>query len=104
MEDKQIIELYLAREEAAIAATKEKYGGYCAAIAGNILDDPEEVWIPWMTFPNIRRPIDLHAPAESRGFFVQLYKNIFLFLCVLHRKTFVHQPISPILQCDENNR
>ena len=43
MEDQQIIELYFARDEEAIAATKDKYGPYCAAVAGNILDTPEDV-------------------------------------------------------------
>ena len=43
MEDQQIIELYFARDEEAIAATKDKYGPYCAAIARNILDTPEDI-------------------------------------------------------------
>ena len=36
MEDAKIIQLYWDREEAAIPATSEKYGAYCAAIARNI--------------------------------------------------------------------
>lgn len=43
MEDTKIIELYFARNEAAIAATREKYSGYCASIAGNILDAAEDI-------------------------------------------------------------
>lgn len=43
MEDRQIIELYFARDEGAIAATEEKYGAYCACIAGNVLDSREDV-------------------------------------------------------------
>ena len=45
MEDSQIIELYFQRDEAALAATKAKYGAYCHAIARNILSvdaDAEE--------------------------------------------------------------
>ncbi len=45
MEDKQIIELYLARREEAIAETQTKYGHYCQAIAERILlsfQDAEE--------------------------------------------------------------
>ncbi len=37
MEDREIINLYWERREDAIAATAEKYGGYCRAIACNIL-------------------------------------------------------------------
>lgn len=43
MEDREIIELYFARDEGAIAETKEKYGSYCASIAGNVLDSREDV-------------------------------------------------------------
>lgn len=42
MEDSEIIGLYWRRAEQAISATEEKYGGYCAAIAGRILGDPED--------------------------------------------------------------
>ena len=33
MEDRQIIDLYHHRDQAAIAATDEKYGPYCHRIA-----------------------------------------------------------------------
>ena len=36
MRDHEIIELYWARNESAIAATAEKYGSYCHTIAYNI--------------------------------------------------------------------
>ena len=39
MEDAAIVQLYWDRDERAISATSEKYGGYCAAIAANILGD-----------------------------------------------------------------
>lgn len=39
MQDEQIIELYFARSEQAIAETSGKYGGYCNSIALNILHD-----------------------------------------------------------------
>ncbi len=42
MQDRQIIELYLARDENAIAATDEKYGNYCTTIANNILGNRED--------------------------------------------------------------
>ncbi|MBR0326803.1 MAG: RNA polymerase sigma factor [Clostridia bacterium] len=39
MEDKQIIELYFARNESAIAETDKKYGAYCRTVAYRILED-----------------------------------------------------------------
>ncbi len=46
MEDETIIGLYLSRDESAIAATAEKYGGYCYSIAFHVLGketDSEEI-------------------------------------------------------------
>lgn len=42
MTDPQIIELYWARSEEAITATATAYGGYCSAIAWNILHSRED--------------------------------------------------------------
>ena len=42
MTDTQIIDLYWARSEEAILATADTYGGYCAAIAWNILHSRED--------------------------------------------------------------
>lgn len=42
MEDRKIVELYLARSEEAIQATDEKYGRYCHKIAFNILGNSED--------------------------------------------------------------
>lgn len=39
MKDEEIIELYFARSESAIAETERKYGRYCRTIAGHILPD-----------------------------------------------------------------
>ena len=43
MEDNIIIGLYFDRDEKAIAATSEKYGNYCHAVARNILYNREDV-------------------------------------------------------------
>jgi len=43
MEDSGIIALYRERDERAIAETAKKYGGYCTAIAANILHDHLDV-------------------------------------------------------------
>ena len=42
MEDGQIVALYWARDERALAETAEKYGGYCYAIAYSALADGED--------------------------------------------------------------
>ena len=42
MEDKQIVDLYLTRSEAAIAETEKKYGRYCHYIAYQILCNNED--------------------------------------------------------------
>lgn len=42
MEDREIVELYWKRDEAAIRETAQKYGGYCYAIAYNILRNAED--------------------------------------------------------------
>ncbi len=39
MDDRQIVDLYWARSEAAIAETDKKYGRYCHYIAYQILCD-----------------------------------------------------------------
>ena len=42
MEDNQIVDLYWARSEVAIAETDKKYGRYCHYIAYQILSDDED--------------------------------------------------------------
>lgn len=59
MQDEQIIGLYFARDERAIAETEAKYGNYCIGIAQNILQnlqDAEEccndTWLgAWNSIP-----------------------------------------------------
>ena len=62
MEDQEIVSLYFARSQRAIAATDEKYGPYCGAIAARIVasrEDAEEcvqdTWLrAWTTIPPAR--------------------------------------------------
>lgn len=42
MEDKQIVDLFWQRSEAAIVAAASKYGKYCSKIAYNILQNYED--------------------------------------------------------------
>lgn len=43
MEDQQIIELFFCRDRDAVKALSDKYGAYCQAIIGNILESPQDV-------------------------------------------------------------
>ena len=68
MEDAAIIDLYWARDEAAITASDEKYGTLCRRLSQNILDSKEDAeecvndtWRrAWDTMPP-RRPNSLRA-------------------------------------------
>ncbi len=62
MKDGQIVDLYWARDERALAETEAKYGGYCLAIARNILSDGadaeecvNDTWLgAWNAMPDAR--------------------------------------------------
>lgn len=63
MDDEQILDLYFARDEQALAETDRKYGGYCYSLANGILNseqDTEETVSDtylkaWNTIPPTRR-------------------------------------------------
>lgn len=42
MESKEIVELFFSRDERAIEAVSDKYGGYCGRVAMNILGSRED--------------------------------------------------------------
>lgn len=77
MEDLQIIDLYFARDERAIAESSLKYGAYCHAIAKNILSstqDAEEcvadTWLKgWQSMPPQR-------PNCLKLFFARITRNL----------------------------
>ena len=79
MQDNEIIALYWARAEGAIAETAKRYGSYCYAIAWNILhrqEDAEEcendTWLAaWNTMPPAR-------PQKLATFLGRLTRNIAL--------------------------
>ena len=84
MEDKQIVELYWARSETAIAETEKKYGRYCHYIAYQILyndEDAKEVvndtyLKTWNTIPP-QRPASLrpYVGMISRQLALDVYKE-----------------------------
>ena len=77
MDDKQIIELYFARNESAIEESSLKYGNYCYSIAYNILasrPDSEEcvndTWLrAWNTIPPQR-------PNYFKLFLAKITRNL----------------------------
>lgn len=72
MEDSRIVALYFERNEDAITETDRKYGGYCRAIAMNILSDHgdaeecvNDTWLQtWNAIPP-HRPTVLSAFLET---------------------------------------
>ncbi len=77
MDDRRIIELYWQRDAQAIAESNGKYGGYCFAIANNILsssEDAEEgVNDTWLRAWNAMPP---KRPDRLRLFFARIVRNI----------------------------
>lgn len=79
MEDNDIIELYFARNEAAIAETEKKYSGYCGTVARNILNKPEDeeeclndTWLAaWNDIPPSR-------PRFFRAYLGRITRNLSL--------------------------
>ena len=79
MDDAALVGLYWARDERAIPATAEKYGAYCAAIARNILPDPQDaeecVSDAYLQAWNAIPP---HRPAVFSAFLGKLTRNMAL--------------------------
>lgn len=77
MEDKEILDLYFAREEKAIAETDRKYGAYCYSVANRILgsnEDSEETvsdtyWHAWNAIPPQR-------PGFLKLFLARITRNL----------------------------
>ena len=79
MEDQQIVDMYLQRDENAVVQTKLKYTIYCRAIALHIMQSPEDAdealndtWLAaWNSIPP-------HIPECFRTFLGRLTRNISL--------------------------
>ena len=79
MSDEEIIELYFARNQNAIAQTNAKYGSYCRQIAGRILNDPRDAeetindtWMKvWASIPPSR-------PAVLKLYLAKVTRNLAL--------------------------
>ena len=79
MDDHEIIDLYWARSEQAIAESECKYGAFCRSIARNILrqeEDAEEcVHDTWFRAWNLMPP---QRPGILSAFFGRLTRNLSL--------------------------
>lgn len=79
MEDSEIVALYWARSELAVARTQERYGPYCRSIAWHILmsaeDADECVNDTWLAAWNTMPP---HRPAVLRTFLGKLTRRLAL--------------------------
>lgn len=79
MDDKEIIDLYFARSERAIAETERKYGPYCYAIAYHILenhDDCKECVND--TFLRVWNAIPPEKPVSLRAYLGKITRNLAL--------------------------
>jgi len=86
LEDMQIVKLYWDRDPAAITQTAEKYGRYCAAIANNILENPEDakecVNDTYLQAWNAMPP---HRPRLLSTFLGKITRNLSLNRCEKNR-------------------
>lgn len=79
MEDKNILDLYVQRNERAITETAAKYGPYCGTVADNVLGCPEDVeeilndtWLAaWNDIPP-------SLPACLRAYLGRITRNLAL--------------------------
>ena len=77
MNDNEILQLFWDRDQHAIAVASQKYGGYCASIAKNILknqQDAEECVND--AYLNAWNAIPPHRPAVLSAFLGKLTRNL----------------------------
>ncbi len=77
MTDEQILDLYFARDEQAVAQTHKKYGGYCFTLANGILrsdQDAEEVVSD--TYLNAWNAIPPKRPTSFKLFLARITRNL----------------------------
>lgn len=79
MEDSRITELFNQRDESAVTETKDKYGGYCHALALNILGNPNDaeetvsdaLFRLWQAIPP-------EKPKSLGAYFAKITRNLAL--------------------------
>ena len=79
MEDKNIVDLYLNRDEKAIYETQIKYGNYCYSISYNILHNNEDcVECLNDTYLNTWNSIPPHKPSILSTYLGKITRNLSL--------------------------
>ena len=79
MDDKQIVNLYFARSEQAIAETARKYGKYCSSIAQNILGNiPDTEETVNDTYIGAWNSIPPHQPAMLSTYLGKITRRLAL--------------------------
>lgn len=77
MDDRDIIDLYWARDQRAVGETAAKYGPYCAAVADNILHDSRDteecVNDTWLKAWNAMPP---QRPQRLKLFLARITRNL----------------------------
>lgn len=77
MDDKEIIELYFARNETAIKETADKYGNYCTKIAKNIVNNDEDACeCVNDTYLNTWEAIPPTRPSIFSAFLAKITRNL----------------------------
>lgn len=84
MEDKEIISLYISRNEEAILETSKKYGSYCKSISMNILHNSRDVeecindtyLRTWNSIPpNVPDRLSVYLAKITRNLSFDIYKK-----------------------------
>ena len=85
IKDEKLIELFLARNEDAVALTSGKYGAYCTTVASGILSDPSDVeecvsdtWLgAWNSIPpNIPRILRTYLGRITRNLSLKRWREL----------------------------
>jgi RNA polymerase sigma-70 factor (ECF subfamily) len=77
MDDDKIVRLYWERDEEAISATSQKYGGYCKSIARNILGNNEDAdECVSDTYLNAWNSMPPHRPRVLPAFLGKITRNL----------------------------
>lgn len=79
MEDTQMVELLVRREENAIGALQEKYGGLCRSVARHILSDDRDVEeCVSDTFLRVWNAIPPECPDSLSAYLARITRNVAL--------------------------
>lgn len=105
LNDKEIVELFLNRDETALKYTKEKFGSRLKSLANNILQDPDTAEeCENDTYFEAWNRIPPHEPRDYLfAFLARLIRHISLDVCRLRsrkkRNTFLTELTEEIEQC-----